>query len=354
MELPVIIPFMKAIDLFCGAGGASIGLKNAGFTVLLSLDIERVATETYALNHEKTTQHILCEDITTLSTARVMELTGLQKGELDLLAGCPPCQGFSSMRTKNGKIEVCDPRNDLVFEYMRFVRDLLPKAVMMENVPGLAKDSRMTKVLEELRELGYYVDDNTVQIINTADYGVPQRRRRMILSTVREGSFTLPKPNEKRKSVRDTLEEENKLPPPGSSGDILHDWPTKRTQKMLDYFNVLPKDGGSRTDTPKEYWRPCHLKYPQGFKDVYGRMKWDDLAPTITGGCDNPSKGRFIHPEENRAITLREAALLQTFPIDYKFSPSKGKTGISLMIGNALPPKFIEYVSKEIKNSLCG
>lgn len=343
---------MKAIDLFCGAGGASVGLKNAGFTVLLSLDIEPVATETYTLNHKQTTQHILCEDITTLSTARVMELTGLQKGELDLLAGCPPCQGFSSMRTKNGKIEVCDPRNDLVFEFMRFVRELLPKAIMMENVPGLAKDYRIEKVLEELKELGYNVDNNTVQVVNTADYGVPQRRRRMILTTVLNDTFTLQKPTLKKQTVRDTIGGENKLPEPGKSGDQIHDWATKRTQKMLDYFEVLPKDGGSRADTPKKYWRPCHLRYPQGFKDVYGRMKWDDVSPTITGGCDNPSKGRFVHPQENRAITLREAAILQTFPRDYKFSTSKGKTGVALMIGNALPPKFISYVSSQLKESL--
>ncbi len=343
---------IKAIDLFCGAGGASVGLKNAGFDILLSLDFEPIAIETYKLNHKKTTKHILCEDIKDLSTNKVLELTGLKKGELDLLAGCPPCQGFSSMRTKNGKVEINDPRNDLVFEFMRFVRDLLPKSIMMENVPGLAKDYRMEEVLKELKELGYNVDENTVQVVNTADYGVPQRRRRMILTTVLNDVFTLEKPNLKKQTVRDTIGGENTLPEPGKSNDPIHDWVTKRTQKMLDYFEVLPKDGGSRADTPKEYWRPCHLKYPQGFKDVYGRMKWDDVSPTITGGCDNPSKGRFIHPEQNRAITLREAALLQSFPKNYKFATSKGKTGISLMIGNAIPPKFIEYISKSIKQAL--
>lgn len=343
---------LVAIDLFCGAGGLTQGLHDAGYQTLLALDIEPVAIETFKLNHSKNVPHILKRDITKVKTSEIFELTGLKKGELDLLAGCPPCQGFSSMRTKNGKITIDDPRNDLVFQYMRLVRELLPKAVMMENVPGLAKDDRMKVVLKELKELGYHVDDNTVQVVNIADYGVPQRRRRMALATVRGQAFKLEKPNIKKVTVRDVIGEENALPPIGESGDKLHDWKTNRTQKMLDYFEVLPKDGGSRIDTPKEYWRPCHLRYPQGFKDVYGRMKWDDVSPTITGGCDNPSKGRFIHPQENRAITLREAAILQTFPRDYKFATSRGKTGVALMIGNALPPKFIKYVSSQLKEHL--
>ena len=129
--------------------------------------------------------------ITKLTVSEVLKLTGLKKGELDLLAGCPPCQGFSSMRTKNGKVRISDPRNDLVFQYMRFVRELLPKAVMMENVPGLARDDRMEIILKELKELGYHIDENTVQVVNLADYGVPQRRRRMVLATTRNKKFIL-------------------------------------------------------------------------------------------------------------------------------------------------------------------
>ncbi len=343
---------LTTIDLFCGAGGLTQGLHEAGFKTLFALDIEPVAIETYKLNHKKSVPNIYKEDINNISGEKIMELTGLKIGELGLLAGCPPCQGFSSMRTKNGKVKIDDSRNDLVFQFLRLVKELLPKAVMMENVPGLAKDERMKVVLKELKELGYYIDDDTVQVVNIADYGVPQRRRRMVLTTVRDGSFKLKKPNMKKKTVRHAIGGKNALPKVGESGDVLHDWKTNRTQKMLDYFEVLPKDGGSRIDTPKEYWRPCHIKYPQGFKDVYGRMKWDDVSPTITGGCDNPSKGRFIHPEENRAITLREAAILQTFPRNYKFSTSKGKTGVALMIGNALPPKFIKYVSSQLKEHL--
>jgi len=112
-------------------------------------------------------------------------------------------------------------------------------------------------------------------------------------------------------------------------------------------MSLVPKDGGSRTDLPKEYWLECHKRSPGGYRDVYGRMKWDDVSPTITGGCHNPSKGRFIHPEFDRAITLREAALLQTFPMNYKFSLARGKDSVALMIGNALPPNFIENHARQ-------
>ena len=110
---------------------------------------------------------------------------------------------------------------------------------------------------------------------------------------------------------------------------------------------MIPKDGGSRTDLSEEYQLECH-KRTNGFKDVYGRMAWDKPAPTITGGCNNPSKGRFLHPEEDRVITLREAALLQTFPVNYKFSFRSGKAGVATMIGNALPPAFIEFHARNI------
>ncbi|EGT3624740.1 DNA cytosine methyltransferase, partial [Morganella morganii] len=125
-----------------------------------------------------------------------------------------------------------------------------------------------------------------------------------------------------------------------------------RTDKVLKIIENIPKDGGSRVDLPRDLWLPCHIKKPDGYKDVYGRMSWDKVSPTITGGCTNPSKGRFIHPEKNRAITLREAALLQTFPIDYKFSLDKGRDSVALMIGNALPPRFIYVHALKIKEHL--
>ena len=141
------------------------------------------------------------------------------------------------------------------------------------------------------------------------------------------------------------------LESPGLSGDTLHDLPEKRSPKILNLIKRIPKDGGSRKSLGKDEQLQCHKKL-QGFHDVYGRMAWDNVAPTITTGCINPSKGRFLHPEEDRAITLREAALLQGFPIDYWFSLQKGKYAAAEMIGNALPPEFARRQALSVKRFL--
>ena len=149
-------------------------------------------------------------------------------------------------------------------------------------------------------------------------------------------------------SVRDALDG---VGISGRSGDVLHDLPQKRSERIANLIRAIPKNGGSRRDLPEHYRLDCHRRI-DGFHDVYGRMHWEKVAPTITGGCYNPSKGRFLHPEENRAITLREAALIQGFPIDYQFDVRHGREAISLMIGNALPPPFIAAHAQEIATSI--
>lgn len=336
-----------AIDLFSGCGGLSLGLKKAGFKVIGAVDIEPRAVETYRMNHPEV--NLWEKDISKLTVEEIKTELGIEKGELDLLAGCPPCQGFSSMRTKNGSRRIRDKRNDLIFDFLRLVKGLLPKTVMMENVPGLAENHRMGIFKSELRKLGYHFADDCPAVLNTALYGVPQRRRRMILLAGREGVIPIARPARKTKTVRQTIAH---LKRPGRSGDPLHDLPEVRTPDIALKIALIPKDGGSRTDLPASAQLPCHRRYPEGFKDVYGRMKWDDVAPTITGGCSSPSKGRFLHPQQDRCITLREAALLQTFPRRYRFSMRGGKSSVSLMIGNALPPEFIRRQAKQIKQYL--
>lgn len=328
----------KAIDLFCGCGGLTLGLKQAGFNVIGAIDIDQLAVETYKMNH--TEVEVWEEDITELSTPSVKRKLKLKKGELDLLAGCPPCQGFSTMRTLNGGKKIHDDRNDLIFEFLRFVKDFAPKTIMMENVPGLIDDKRFKTFRREIESLGYITNYG---VENAADYGVPQRRRRMILLAGLEQKIEFAEQTE-RKTVKDFIKG---LPKAGKSGDPLHDMPERRSAKVKRLIAKIPKDGGSRTDLPKKDQLECHKKC-DGFKDVYGRMAWDKPAPTITSGCTNPSKGRFLHPEENRAVTLREASLLQTFPKNYYFPANKGKGNIAIMIGNALPPKFIKMHSKKI------
>lgn len=338
---------LTAIDLFSGAGGLTCGLKQAGFQVLSGVEVTPLAAATYRANHKEV--NLIENDIRTLSPEIVMNDLGLKRGELSLLAGCPPCQGFSTLRTRHKASSVDDERNDLVHEFMRWVKAFFPSVVMLENVPPLAKDRRMNVILAELKKLGYYLESRSLRIDNIADYGVPQRRRRMILIVSRLREMGLKENKPIHKTVRQAFEGMKKS---GESGDPLHDITANHSEKIKKMITLIPKDGGSRTDLPEEYWLPCHKRYPNGFRDVYGRMSWDNVSPTITGGCINPSKGRFLHPEENRAITLREAAALQTFPSDYFFPTNVAKDKVALMIGNALPPEFIRRQGELIKQHL--
>jgi DNA (cytosine-5)-methyltransferase 1 len=333
-----------AIDLFSGCGGLSRGLKDAGYKVLAAVEIDEKASETYRANHRKV--ELLTEDIRKVSAAKLMRRTGLKKGELDLLAGCPPCQGFSTLRARNGKSAAADPRNDLVDEFARLAIALRPKMIMMENVPALARYEKFIQFVERLTANGYQV---VSKVLDVSDFGVPQRRKRLILSASRVGEPRLAIGEAHRTTVKDAI---GCLLPAGKSGDPLHDIVTKeRSARVQSMIAAIPKNGGSRHSLPDAMKLACHAR-TSGFNDVYGRMKWEDVAPTITSGCNNPSKGRFIHPDEDRPITLREAAILQGFPKNYRFEVSHGKGAIALMIGNALPPKFIEAHSRAMAQGL--
>jgi DNA (cytosine-5)-methyltransferase 1 len=264
---------------------------------------------------------------------------------LDLLAGCPPCQGFSRLRTKNQQTFVKDDRNNLVADFVRFVKVMKPKTIMLENVPALAKDGRFTRMRNQLDAFGYEV---VTHILDAADYGVPQRRKRLIMLASRVHKPEMAARLGNRVTVRQALKH---VGAPSTTKDKLHAMPEKRSQAIRELIALIPKDGGSRTDLDEDRQLDCH-KRSDGFKDVYGRMAWDEVSPTITSGCHNPSKGRFLHPLYNRAITLREAALLQGFPRNYKFDVSHGKEAIALMIGNALPPPFIAAHAKALRNGL--
>jgi len=322
-----------AIDLFSGCGGLSQGLKDAGYRVLAAVEIDKKACETYRLNHQDV--ELVVADIRRVSAARLLRCVGLKKGELDLLAGCPPCQGFSTLRSRNGQAAAADPRNDLIDEFARLALALRPKMIMMENVPALARYEKFIDFVERLSASGYRVIS---KVLDVSAFGLPQRRKRLILSASRVGQPCLATETSARTTVRGAI---GGLLPAGNSGDALHDIPTKyRSARVQAIIEAIPKDGGSRHSLPDTMKLDCHRR-TSGFNDVYGRMKWEGLSPTITSGCCNPSKGRFIHPQEDRPITLREAAILQGFPADYRFDISHGKGSISLMIGNALPPKFI-------------
>lgn len=331
------------IDLFAGCGGLSWGLKKAGFTVLAAVEIDEVAAETYRANHKNAL--VFQQDIRAVDTGTFMKQLGIAAGELDLLTGCPPCQGFSRIRHNNGVYRMDDPRNMLIDEFGRFLKALLPKTFLIENVPDLAKYKRYASFISLARAHGYRV---SVKVIDTADYGIPQRRKRLVVLGSRLGDLHHPSSSNKRVTVRDAIGD---LPAPSRSQDILHSWPEHRSRHVQAIIRSIPKNGGSRTSMPKSRVLACH-KRTDGFNDVYGRMSWDDVSPTITGGHINPSKGRFIHPEQDRAITLREGALLQSFPRNYIFSMTKGKYAAAEMIGNAIPPRFSYLQGRAILHHL--
>lgn len=328
-----------AIDLFSGCGGLTQGLKSAGFRVMLGCEIRQEARNAYALNHS----HVkLFPDIRELSSATVLNELSIQSGDLDLLAACPPCQGFSSMRTKNKEV-VADPRNELIFEVARLVKELRPKAVLIENVPRLLKDRRLD-VFKEMLGKEYVF---TAGVLDAKDFSVPQRRKRMILIGSRFGEIDLPKPVTQIVTVEDAI---GSLPAPESKHKRpLHRIRQKFTGKVMERIRAVDE---SRYDLPEHLILDCHKRYPHGFRDVYGRMKCDEVAPTITRSSHNPSKGRFIHPYEDRGMTIYEIMLLQGFPRSYKLPSGIGIGKLSSLLGEAFPPPMAKAQAAQILSHL--
>ncbi len=333
----------NSVDLFSGCGGLTEGMHQAKFKTKIAFEIDEVASRAYRLNHPTT--DVITNDIRKISIAEIKRK--LNGSKVHLLAGCPPCQGFSTMRTLNRQQPVEDERNSLIMEYIRLVKALMPYTIMMENVPGLVNYDLFKKAISILEnELGYKVD---YEVVNVKDYGVPQSRKRLVLVGSRLGEIKVAKALNKKKTVRDTI---GHLTVPDKSRDPLHKIFPTHTPEVQNRIEMTPKNGGGRKDLPIEYRLKCHEGENVGFNDVYGRLRWDDYSTTITGGCLNPSKGRFLHPEQNRCISAREASLLQSFPAKYKFPTDISRGRLALLIGNALPPKFSYIQSENIKNHL--
>ena len=330
---------LTAVDLFCGCGAVTLGLKKRGFKIIAAVDNDLVACKTYNQNHPEV--NLYAEDITGIMPESIGK--HLKKEELDLLVVCAPCQPFSNLNRKKNP----DDRNSLILQSVRFARHLKPKVILFENVPGLASKKHSNvkdTLLEQLKEIGYKTDKPAQ--LDAADYGVPQRRKRWILLAVRgENIPAVPKvvsPEGKRVSVKQAIGMLNPLKSgQKDSYDPLH-YARSHKKINLERLKYIPKDGGSRFSLPERLVLKCHKNF-KGHPDVYGRMSWDDIAPTLTTGCTDITKGRFVHPENDRAITLREAALLQTFPIDYSFCGNS--SSIANQIGNAVPVRLVEELA---------
>ncbi len=349
---------LTAIDVFSGVGGLTVGIKRAGFRVVAAVEIEPHSFSTYKANHPD----VMClkQDITTVSGSTLLNLAGTDR--IDLLAGCPPCQGFSSLTAKYKGKE--DPRNVLVLEMARLTEEIRPRAIMMENVPGLTRKGQpfCDQLRDRLQALGYQLTEGILQV---ADYGVPQLRRRFVLLGGMGFDISLPDATHSGTPVRGlapwkTVREAIKgMPEPVTFAKDKAREQIDRSNwhvvRKLSRTNIerlkIAKAGEAWTHIPEHLRPKCHRNGYVGFTNVYGRMEWDRPAPTITGGCTTFSKGRFGHPEANRTISVREAALLQSFPLHYHLDTPYMEHACN-MIGNALPCDFAEALSLQCVEQL--
>lgn len=327
------------VDLYCGSGAVTAALRRSKFKVVAAVDNDALACETYRLNHPSV--KLIQKDILTVNPEDIRK-KALKGKDLDLLVVCAPCQPFSNQNKKRGT----DERSSLILQAGRFAKALRPKLIFFENVPGIASRSEL---LEELkREMGddYLLGDP--HKVDAADYGVPQRRVRCIMFATRKfqppAVPTPTTPEGSRVTVRKTIEKLRKLEAGGSDPeDPLHS-ARNHLPIALKRLRAIPKNGGSRCSLPVDLKLVCHKGIADSkYSDVYGRMAWDLVAPTLTTGCTDITRGRFAHPEADRAITLREAALLQTFPKEYRFAGNG--SDIQRQIGNAVPVQLVEALA---------
>ena len=326
-----------------------------------AIEKDQHACATYRANHP--TVRLLEQDITKVSGDDLL----LKNDTLDLLAGCPPCQGYTSLN-KNG---LDDPRNELIFQIARLAEQLKPRAIMMENVPGLTSKGKdlYADLKADLDRLGYQFA-NSARVLQAADYGVPQERRRLVILAGLGFDISLPRPTHSKngdgglscwRSVADAIGGKKYIGDPltlsqaKGQGDLRRsDWHVVRDLSEQNKQRMAAAVPGRSWVNIPEHLRPdCHRGAYLGFTNVYGRMEWRHPSPTITGGCTTFSKGRFGHPVKNRTISVREAALLQTFPRDYCFDVPY-MDHVCNVIGNALPCDFAAALAKQCYDALCA
>jgi DNA (cytosine-5)-methyltransferase 1 len=324
---------LTAIDLFAGAGGATEGLRRAGFHVVAAVENDPAAAASLHRNHPRTL--LDSRDIRKVDPVELRRKLHLRRGQLTLLKSCPPCQGYSSLRLGNKS----DPRNDLILLTSKFVEAFFPKVILLENVPGLRYDARLRKLIHRLTQAKYHVE---TYLVDARDFGVPQRRKRLILLATRV-----------RTKLPELLTGEL-LPGFGRGAPTLRSifrYATTRAARkdplhrgrglsgeVIARIRAIPVNG-NRFDLPAHLSLACHASLGRQAVASYGRISIKgNCAPTMTTRCTSPSCGSFIHPRANRAITLREAALIQTFPRRYVFCGNYGD--VERQIGNAVPVRM--------------
>ncbi|MDQ1612121.1 MAG: (cytosine-5)-methyltransferase 1 [Pyrinomonadaceae bacterium] len=338
---------MIAIDFFCGAGGLTRGLLDAGIKVTLGIDVDDRCRQTYETNNNPS--RFLSADVRRLQAKDVRRtIADVDSNDL-LLAACAPCQPFAQLN----RVGDLDGEATLLGQFARFVRELEPRCVFVENVPGLARvrgSSTHRRFRKLLSRMGYGYCEGT---LDAKAYGVPQTRWRFVMIAIRGIEPTLPPPTHGPKLLPyETVENAIKGFPPIDAGVTHPIVPNHRAAALSEQnaarLRHTPSDGGDRRAWPEHLWLKCHSKGYQGHTDSYGRMYWQRPAPTLTCRCHSISNGRYGHPEQNRAVSLREAARLQSFGNDYVFHGT-ALSHVASQIGNAVPVRLAEAVGRHIQ-----
>jgi DNA (cytosine-5)-methyltransferase 1 len=338
---------ISCVDLFCGAGGLTHGFVLEGLPVVAGIDLDPACRFPYEANNQA---RFLERDVSKFTSAELKALFG--DADLTVLAGCAPCQPFSTYAQRyeqDGK----DGKWGLLYEFARLAKGAMPDVITMENVPSVAQHGVFQDFVNTLKRLGY---DVWFDVVDSSRYGVPQLRRRMVLLASKHGEIKLIEPTHKKlKTVRQAI---GRLRPlnagEAAPKDKLHVASTL-SEKNLKRIKVS-KPGGTWRDWPDHLVADCHrAESGRSYPGVYGRMEWDKPAPTMTTQCYGFGNGRFGHPEQNRAISLREAAILQSFPRSYAFVPEKGEVSLKALgrlIGNAVPVGLGRAIARSINTHL--
>lgn len=325
------------IDLFSGAGGMTKGFSDMGFQHILSVEYDSKIAETYKYNFPN--HQLIVDDIINIKNKDILSL--VDNKEIDVIVGGPPCQGFS-LAGKFGRTFMDDPRNQLFKEYLRFVKILKPKLFIIENVARLVshnKGETIKEIESAIKDLGYFVQ---YKILQTADYGIPQKRQRVIIVGSKNNEFNYPETQNSIMTIKGAIDD---LPPlkSGESSNIPNHNAMNHREEMLNKMKYVT-DGGDRYQIPES------IRPKTG--DIRKYIKYDSSKPSITITGD---MRKVFHYSQNRALTARELARIQTFPDDFIFIGSS--INIQQQIGNAVPPKLAEllayctktYLEKEYK-----
>jgi len=344
---------MRALDFFCGAGGLTRGLLDAGISVVAGIDADDRCLETYENNNRPA--KFVTADVCDISTTQVWKLLGSRKTSDLLIAGCAPCQPFSAhmKRPRNDSMQKLPLNSDatLLGAFARVVAEIGPRCVLVENVPGLVRVpgfSTYKRFIRMLKADGYHIAE---EVLDAKGFGVPQTRRRFVLIAVRGRRATLPEATcGSGRQPHSTVRQAIAHYPPIKAGEKNPSIPNHEAAALSDLnlkrLRMTPLDGGDRRAWPLELELDCHSGDREGHSDVYGRMAWDKPAPTLTGKCHSISNGRYGHPSQDRAISLREAASLQTFSDSYVFVGLR--THIARQIGNAVPVALAQVLGEHL------